>query len=385
MKLSIEKPIPAATSRCVSDERIPYSDTFSLRNHFKCDVSSVQTSGSEEISDQDVACRRDMEKMADNLNCHKDNSALLNISEFSIEPSSNPSEDVEVPEICKDVLTTTSINENSSNAVDNNISAASYCSEDIQRSDLSFNGKIPSVVRDNAERIDFVNHEIEVGMETEVKTKTPDKELVVEATCTRSPKFKYQQSPDMFADDSEEEEEKDAAQASDSRDSIGSFSMISQVQNTSGPEDAKPSIEKIEKSAMNNLQNLLAGVYPPPSVTIIEHDINNLLSRFEANKSLMDSYLNQSVSTDHEYSFKGNSRGSSGYWSISSDDDAKTMDFNAAMETKNYGISYNRTDYSERIEAMHMKLAERLVGQETSSSFTYFWPSNGSKQASRKG
>lgn len=348
----------------------PYTDIISLRE-------PIPSCGSEEISDQDIACQRDMKKMADNLNCLKDNADLLNISQFSIEPSSNPSEDAEIPSATKEIPIIFSVNENSSNAVDNSISETSCCLREIPQSALSFNGKILNAVKGKQSAYnDFAHHEIDVGMETEVKTKTPDK---IKHTAIMN-----HGSPDIFADDDDEVENEKHGNATDDNASIGSFSKIEQMQNTFGAEDMKPSIKQIEKRAMKDLQNQLSGVYPPPSVTIIGHDITNLLTRFEANKSMLDSYMNQSVSTDHEYSFKGNSRESSGYYSLSSDEEAKSLEFNAAMEAKNFGILYNRTDYSEQIEMLHMRLAERHVGQETGSSYTYLWPSNNSKAIGRK-
>lgn len=353
-----------------------------LHDPLKYEMSSVRTFGSEEISDQDVTCKMDMEKMSANFDCMKDNSDLMNISQYSIEPSSDPAEQ-KVEKSRSDDILTLSLCENSSNAVDNNIAAASdVVADPLLVSDLSFNGKIDGVNKNRQEYSGSVGHAIEVQTEPEMHTKNnfvgPIVNLEIFQANTSREEMN-ERSPDIFRDDDEEDVDESGNYSADNGGT--SFVDESLLHSTAIHDERALPIDKVEKTIARNLQNLLSGVIPPPSVTILQHDINYLLTQYNANKHIMESYANQSVGSDHEYFTKESSFGSG---TVASDEDVRGMDYKQAMTMKNYGLSYNRSQYTERIEMMYMKLAERNVGQETGSSYTYLYPVNSNKRAAAK-
>lgn len=352
-----------------------------LHDPLKYDMSSVRTFGSEEISDQDVTCKMDMEKMSANFDCMKENSDLMNISQYSIEPSSDPTEQ-KVEKSRTDDILTLSLCENSSNAVDNNI-ASDFVADTLLVSDLSFNGKIDGVHKSRQNFSGSVGHAIEVQNEPETRTKNrvvmPIFNLEIFQANTSREEMN-ERSPDIFRDDEEVDEGGNYCAGNGGT----SFVDESLLHSTGIHDERALPIDRVEKTIARNLQNLLSGVIPPPSVTILQHDINYLLTQYDANKHIMESYANQSVSSDrsdHEYFTKESSFGSA---SVVSDADVSAMDYKQAMTMKNYGLSYNRSQYTERIEMMYMKLAERNVGQETGSSYTYLYPVNLNKRAAAK-
>lgn len=373
LKLRIVKSPPKSCPKLAYPAEIDHIATQYIA---KFDMSSVQTFGSEEISDQDISCKVDMEKILQNLNHINENRDLLDISEFSIEPSSDPSEDEErsrSKKMSNDIFTL-SISENSSNAVDNYIAVSDRSAGARIVSELSFNGIIGNAVaKETDEVISKIN---EVCADTETKP-----EAIIESVHDKSTvnmeifqsntsrELINERSPDIFQEDEDEEEEeaeeREVEDANTTPHELSSTIINDSQFNPNQSDGACIPIEKREKRLMRQLQNLLSGILPPPSVTVIEHDITKILSLYKTNKTLMEPDNDDLAKNCASHALP-----------LIHDDDVKTMNFSEAIEIKNYGVHYNRTQYSDNIEIMYMKLAQRHIGQETGSSFTYFWPAH---------
>lgn len=321
------------------------------------DTSPVRTFGSEEISDQDITCRKEMEKFATNLNEIKNNLDLDNVSDFSIEPSSEQSDDV-VAECAKPIrkeIIISSMSDNSCNAVDNNIAANETGSNKCDMGDLSFNGKIVGGFQNSQENVNLVDNVVEIQTESMLIVK-PKVDLEM-FRMNASREEINERSPDIFLDD----DDGDDNLQNDYSSVLDNDVMLQNSSLNDEKESAIP-LDKVEKTLAKKLQNQLAsGIIPPPSVTFIEYDMTTLLNLYNENKREYALDLDRSINSDHMYSAKEST--------MTSDEEVKDMEFELAITKRNMGIMYNRTQYTDNIEIMYMKLAQRYVGRETDSSF----------------
>lgn len=362
---------------------------YSARKHQairSSECNSAQTITSEEFSDQDIRYKIEMEKdVVKQRAVAHDNENLCNVSHFSIEP--NSSDDEEEPndnnislnfaEVSNNVHTL-SVNENSNNAVDNAISNASYMLE-TDLKDLSFNGILnpePALTKDTSVSINESDTSEKENKEN-LNTSNNKSNLQWQLHMETSRECINERSPDLFSDDDDLENDIDNNKHSvvasvDVNDSFASYK-----------DDEKENvfdncIEKNEKATSKRIQNLLSGILPPPSVTYIQHDIANLLSLYKKNTGRMESEINNT----------NDSKQNGAYC------DQKlcplmpkildNVEWPQIERVTAFGLHYNRTKYTENIEMMYMKLVERNVGQETSSSFTYTQSINAKKKPARK-
>lgn len=268
-----------------------------------------QTFGSDEISYQGNACQS--EHVANTLNYLRQNSNLMDVSQLSIEPSSSPSDDDEKPMASK--VFTSSVDENSSNAVNS-----------------------PFAIQ------------LTVKKESTLIA-SPENKMNVSKVLAG------ERSPDLFADDDiedvvaeESQIDKNATDASLEMPNIGDNSLTTM------------NWESTEKTISKRIQTLLSGILPPPSVTHCQHDIASMLILYKINSESMKMAdtlpLIDAEVADENGNFKPKEI-----------DETKWPEI---VDSSCPGIHYNRTKYTENIESMYMKLAERHVSQETGSSFT---------------
>lgn len=367
---SQDKVGPTAQNNDMHINGHPLSGSLLKRAIRSTECSSAQTVASEEFSDQDVRCRTEMEKHDARLrSTMHENENLCNESNFSIEPTSSDDENDELScraaalKICKTSsnLHTLSVNENSNNAVDNAISSASYTTE-TELTDLSFNGKLkPDASNNTTDSIIELHKENKTNNVT-VSNDKSNLELQLQLESSREQI--NERSPDLFSDDDDcggggggdggdNEADNNEQTNVDANDSIASTKSEDKENNSDN------CIEKTERSISKRIQNLLCGILPPPSVTYVQHDISNLLSMYKRNVALMHSeQCNEDAFVDqpsHPIIPKP----------------LENVEWPQISKINAYGLHYNRTKYTENIEMLFMKLVERNVGQETSSSFTY--------------
>lgn len=122
--------------------------------------------------------------------------------------------------------------------------------------------------------------------------------------------------------------------------------------------DAVAGLLNAEQATQKRIQDMLSGVLPPPSVTIIEYDCNNMMLMFKKHYVEMDNSMNCTDGTE----VVNNS-------TAVMPAKLENVEWPQIRECNEFGLHYNRTKYSESIEMLYMRLAERNVGLETGSSF----------------
>lgn len=289
------------------------------------------------------------------------NSSSNGVDAGSIEQSKPPEKDI----------ISCSLSENSCNAVDNNISASSIEPIKCGLDELSFNGKITGVFQNSQENVNCVDNVVEIPAEVVDETSNQSKHdvslRILQMNTSREEI--NERSPDMFLDDDD-----------DTQDNVDLPANETDVQplNTSATDekDADMPYEKKEKLLAKKLRNQLAsGVIPPPSVTYIEYDVATMLDMYNNNKDEYEFDPNQSFGSDHVYSAKESK--------MAADKDVMKLEYDEVITMKNMGLMYNRTEYTDSIEIMYMKLAQRYVGRETDSAFVQ-WVARPARMAVKK-
>lgn len=180
-------------------------------------------------------------------------------------------------------------------------------------------------------------------------------------------------SPDLFSDADDLDLDTDA----DNQHSTSNANeSITSLKDDDKKHQPKNGLEKSDRSMSKHVQSLLSGILPPPSVTFVQHDIVSLLSMYKRNVVLMDIGINcesDPKSTD------SCDRSSVPLMPQVLDN----MEWPEIEQINAYGVHYNRTKYTENIEMMYMKLVERNVGQETSTSFTHNQSMSAKKKPAR--
>lgn len=167
---------------------------------------------------------------------------------------------------------------------------------------------------------------------------------VIEAI--KMPIQRREQSPDLFDDFLNSDDETNNENVDDSTSNF--------------PESADTSKSKTndwEKTLLKRLQTSLSSVLPPPSKTIIQYSITELVDLYNDNLNKMSECREATESL-----FKP----------THTVEEVKKMVWeDITWDVKCHGLLFNRTTNSEDIELLCMKYAERCVGVETSSSFTH--------------
>lgn len=320
---------------------------------------------SEEYSDQDVRFRIDMHKPDEIFNTFE------NISQCSIEPASSDDDEQQSDESASDNtiinLPTLSVNENSSNAIDLTISRQAYAPELELIKDLSFNGKFIQSESKIIKTNETSDNRLQAS-EIETLNTTERSNLEMQLQLETSREHINERSPDLFSD--EEEDLKDAAVKA--KNIEHSISVASTSISFEEKENQTDDIEKNEKKISKRLQGLLSGILPPPSVTYVDHDITSILTLYNKNVALMDLDNKQNnIAVDDQ----NNS------WMPK---ELENIEWPHIERVNGHGLHYNRTKYTDNLEIMYMKLVERNVGQDTSSSFTYHVSISAEKKPIRK-
>lgn len=352
------------------------------KSHLETSRFSERTFGSEEISDQDIGCQNEMKRFASNLNCMLENANLLNVSQFSIEPTSSPSDDDTHTKSKRrsksSGILTLSLNEDSCNAVDLPFSARKC--DDVKEimANLSFNGKISNEITQTSVNVgkETVANRDEGKQNEESALNTSSHSNLGIFQLETSREIINEQSPDIFADDDDEDTGIDTAYVYDKENDQSSYFADDSLTSTNIEEkevlDAYKWDRK-EKSTSRRIQNLLSGILPPPSVTYCQHDIASMLTLYKVNSEILQTP-----------DLSGDSADSAFAKNDFIPDGLQEMEWRDVQKASAYGVHYNRSKYSDNIEIMFMKLAERHIGNETSSSFTFDASANMAKKPVRK-
>uniref|UniRef100_A0A1A9UV37 Uncharacterized protein n=1 Tax=Glossina austeni TaxID=7395 RepID=A0A1A9UV37_GLOAU len=119
-----------------------------------------------------------------------------------------------------------------------------------------------------------------------------------------------------------------------------------------------------EKEFLKRIRKCLAGVLPPPSVTIPQLDF------FEAILTQKDEILNFfHNSIAHEYTSTEDNKYESLLKPTHTLEDTKNMPWKDILAVRQHGLSYNLNEASERNEYLNLSIVERFIGAETASSY----------------
>lgn len=313
----------------------------------KVEVTSDRQCSSAEMSDQDERCQREMKQHKFNLQqiIH----TISEVSQYSIEPNSSDDEKAPVPPIFT--------NENSSNAVDNKLSTQP--DQKTTTNELSFNGIIETMAKANKDETDKRTERLSL-LENE-----------------RSFMQRNEQSPDMFANSDTDEDDDDqmSTRVQATAEELPDIFDVSDAR--------KRHIHDSDKVILGRIQSSLSGVLPPPSVTILQYNITELLNMYQQNYTRY-TYETSPASSANKLSTQDTPPPECLFRPTHCVAELKKMEWpKCYAEARGHGIYYNRSVNSENIELLCMKYAERNIGAETSSSFAFSSPSSCKKRNQR--
>lgn len=262
--------------------------------------------------------------------------------------------------------------ENSCNAVDHQIanpqnaaaavaaaaslsSSLTLCVQSQQRQITSFNGCLP--------RAPPMLEQQQLSLLAEVERRS---------ACMQA---NNELSPDLFAeeldDDDDDDNDDDAANTDDNDADV----FVERHETDAELPDKRDHIHASEKRILNRIQTSLSGVLPPPSVTILQYDILEMLSMYKQN-------IGRALS-DPPAVLGCVDGSSSEFRPTHSVAELNALAWPECQDAKAHGLHYNRSEVTESIEVLCMRYAERNIGAETASTFTYTSPSSCKKRSLR--
>lgn len=318
-------------------------------------TSSIEQCFSAEISNQDERCRRELV----NVHFYHLNSDISDGSQCSIEPNSSVDADAGSSKPDLDFAQSVFSADNSCNAVDTMINTPPPRCEATAGGELSFGGIIDSMSKAKAdEQKQKQQREKEITMQLEQNKMQAN-----------------EQSPDLFEESDDDEDDDDGDNATPLAD-VDDIKADQDETMNALLTDKRAQILKSEKVILGQIQASLSGLLPPPSVTILQYDILELLSMYKQNVGKMTIGGN-AASTIHTIG------PTSEFAPSHSDAETQQLQWPHCMDAKTHGIYYNRSLCSENIELLAMRYAERNIGAETSSTFNAHSPSSCKKRSMR--
>ncbi|XP_055686336.1 uncharacterized protein LOC129791819 isoform X2 [Lutzomyia longipalpis] len=227
---------------------------------------------------------------------------------------------------------------------------------------LTFNGRIPqrkAVIHVNVEESDLFNNSsttvldtssqasLQIDLSATTNLNTTQTSIDEKALREKVP-YTSENSPDILAFDSDAESDDVAPEDASKMD----LSLVNQ----SIQED---SLKERERKILKRLQNALAGVLPPPSITKSVLSVETILGIIAKNAAEAKGKDTEDINSHMETLMRP----------LNPMEEAKESCWPEALGIFAHGIHYNRSKFSEKIETMSIKYAERSIGVETSSSF----------------
>lgn len=307
---------------------------------------SIEQCYSDEISNQDERCQREL----GNVNFYHVNSDISDASQCSIEPNSSLDVDPggSTTKTGMDFVQSVFSAENSCNAVDHLIDTRHTRTVAIGVGELSFDGIIDSMSNVKADELKKEQQGLKLRLLENEKNLMHVNE----------------KSPDLF-------EESDEGDDDEVVHPIEVYAKNAFAEADDG-NHRRAHIFKSEKAILGQIQSSLSGLLPPPSVTILQYDILELLAVYRKNED-----------TKHFASAIKTIGPNSEFAPTHRDIETKQLQWPHCMDAKAHGILYNRSLYSENIEIQAMRFAERYIGAETSSTFNANSPSSCKKRSMR--
>ncbi|XP_075165519.1 cyclin E-interacting protein minus isoform X2 [Haematobia irritans] len=132
-----------------------------------------------------------------------------------------------------------------------------------------------------------------------------------------------------------------------------------------------------EREMLRRIRKCLAGVLPPPSVTIPQLDMfSAVLSKKE---EILNFFQNSGTNDEDPQSL---SRIPSLFKPTHTLEEAKSMPWRDILGVRQHGLSYNLTKASESNEYLSLSIVERCIGAETATSYRNS-PSSAKKRSTR--
>uniref|UniRef100_A0A2M4AKU5 Uncharacterized protein n=1 Tax=Anopheles triannulatus TaxID=58253 RepID=A0A2M4AKU5_9DIPT len=309
--------------------------------------------------------------------------------------------------------------EDSCNAVDNALRPELKDDEDSIESDLSFNGKINNL-KDDKTVATVAANDSGVVMTIPVR-KAPECELIdatkgFERADTRKEAierarqerlnksaellakensswmhYTNEKSPDLFADEDDEEEEYFGRPNGDDSEpdevdegvEVRRQARNQKLRYSSGvglpdneqPDDKGDRIDHVERVWLKRLQLSLSGVPPPPSLTFSNMEIDQLLTIYgeRTQQTTKPDCLTPAKSADKLTPTDAPSQTNLGPECLSrpthSTEALSSTGWPDLLRCRAHGLHYNKSTVTEKLELLGLKYVERYIGAETSSSF----------------
>ncbi|XP_055627394.1 uncharacterized protein LOC129769285 [Toxorhynchites rutilus septentrionalis] len=271
------------------------------------------------------------------------------------------------------------ITEDSCNAVDHKISNSLEDEKKVSVEDLSFNGKINCFngkMSDTSPRSNAENVELNHSDEKLRRDKFNESFEMLTKENSSLMHYTNEKSPDLFDDDDSAANDL----KSDTEDiPLEDRSFNTSILSSSIANSACPAAE-IERVILKRLQGSLSGVLPPPSVTFSNIDVNRMLTLYRENEARYvyrhDQPTQESKEELNESSVLSNCLSRPTH----TRSDIEMLGWPELLMAKGYGLHYNRSTVSEKIELLGLKYIDRYIGAETSSTFNITHSPSSSKK-----
>lgn len=293
------------------------------------------------------------------------------------------------------------LSDDSCNAVDNLLGVNDAqaqkeegCRDADQNADLSFDGKIkPLTSGDQNETRPLTNAidgfaaavttvpEIPVdvgsrsGMQSREEKLNESFELLTKE-CNTLNHYNNEKSPDLFAD--EDEEEADVGGKDEQDKDNHDYSLHRAYHRISGAGakeldyEGESSVDRTDHILLQRMKMSLSGIPPPPALTYSDIDVGTMLTIYRSN---LNSWLatHSLYSSTNERINEGDDQAGKKQQCLMkpthSTDELTNMQWPELTKHRAHGLHYNRSRVSETFELLGLKYVERYISAETSCSF----------------
>lgn len=248
--------------------------------------------------------------------------------------------------------------EDSCNAVDNKISScdADASQNEVPPGELSFNGKIKTLnAPSEGSQCELANsaEKLETSANEKVrKDKLNESFEILTKENNSLMHYNNEKSPDLFADDDNDDGSCVDDGKSDSVDEVEEY-----MAGTNAVFDDP--ISQIEKALLKRLQSSLSGVLPPPSVTHSRIDASRMLTLYKQNADHLI-YRNEEIVEPYSSVCLNKPTHSL--------EELHKLKWPELMKAKAHGLYYNHSVISEKLDMLRLKYVDRYIGSETSST-----------------
>lgn len=293
------------------------------------------------------------------------------------------------------------LSDDSCNAVDNALGVTDDqvrkeegCSHADQNADLSFNGKIKTLAsgsqnaapRPSTNIIDTLPvvaatvPEVpgEVGSKSDLQSreeKFNESFELLTKECNTLNYYNNEKSPDLFADDDENEQQKENHDYSMHR----SYQRVSTTGTKELDYEGENSVDRTDHILLKRMKVSLSGIPPPPALTYSDIDVGTMLTIYRSNvKSWLATHgfykntVGQAAEGNDEAGIEEQKLQQQQQCLMKpthSTEELANMKWPELAKHRAHGLHYNRSRVSETFELLGLKYIERYISAETSCSF----------------